>query len=427
MASKKSFIFKNVSKERKTFRVGESQNIPFYEHAYNMWEDRIDWDNVKRIVELQCHGSQAEADRLADFLTIFKQIASSKGDAGDLVGKSHAPGAAFLNQIDREMLQQIEQESPMLVQTLLGTITSWKGSNSTKTGSILENFIQDVIQKALIATDNITNGQVPSIQVGGQQVATRVKLGSIDVWVPKGESLFKANGKEIKDSIWEDIKSTIAPKIESEMQAQIINQRGNQYGRLYTIEVRQGTSKQQKIDDIAEFDIIATPSPMIGEFLKLVQHKTFSAKNYSFNGSPTIERFAGLRRNSRFLHLGSTEFIQRKYGSFYFAATGSENGADIGTFIFSTEQASHKVEVLDNYMSWVDLLYEAMGIGQQGNNRLVDYLVINDNSNPKTRVLVISLKDYVRNFDPAQKPDLVLDSEGDIVITRRYGQLYISN
>ncbi len=52
MASKKSFIFKNVSKERKAFRVGESQNIPFYEHAYNMWEDRIDWDNVKRIVEL---------------------------------------------------------------------------------------------------------------------------------------------------------------------------------------------------------------------------------------------------------------------------------------------------------------------------------------------------------------------------------------
>lgn len=418
------FHFKNVSKERKTFRVGsEGRNVITYPHAIDMWYSKFgeDWGKIKQIVSSQCHGSQKDADRLGEILTIFKMIASQK-DSQSLVGRHNFKGAQGINAAEKAMLAQLQQESPQFVKIITGLVPTWRGTTSTMTGNILEKFIEDMIQQALIEVSPFTS--IPQVQVGGQQAISRVKLGTVDVFVPNGLSLYDNKGalsKEIRDGVID----LVAADVQNEVATRVIRKvKTNQYGYTYTIEARLGQPKQQKIDDIANFNLTFEPTGILGEFLSLVQGKTFSVKNYNFNAYVPSERLAGLR-NGRFVHIGDTKLRARKYGSFYFAGTGSENGSDIATFMYSTIWGTHQGEKLSNYARWVDLLYEGLGIGQQADNRLVDYLIINNNDKVTDHVLVISFKDYVKNINPAKTPDLMLDVDGTITVARANSFLYI--
>ena len=438
-----SFSFESHRKQ-KTFFVRDyeepTDNITkVYPHSIDMWTGEVSWRKVIANLSAQCKGSQEAADEIAFYLTLFKQIASRNSqDKIDVhVGKhvtrntastAEAADIMMQNWLEKQMYAELAKDSRFQVfLSKLGTVSEWiDPKNTTHQGEIFEEFIDRTVQAASDATGNITG----SGQVGRVTARSQVSLGTIDITVPTGGSIFKKDKlgnitSTIKDDIIALAKSelNITHKMKRALSVQHIGTKGN----TYTLEVVIGEDKQQKIDvDFGSLKIVQTDNGILNRFLSLVKGATFSAKNYNFGGGPE-----DTRGQSRRIHFGDTDYY-RKYGSFWFVASQNpskkNNGADIGTFAFATRKAidkgQHSVDILTSYTQWVDFLYEVLGIGQKTTGRLVDYVVINNAGSPRDVIQVISMKEYLQHLTSENfksPPDFLLDNNGMITLKRNIG------
>lgn len=439
-----------TSRAGKTFLVNDKikhSSYIIFPHSIQLWDDKFgEWERIKSLIEKQCQGSQAEANKIARYLTLFKQLASQKKfqRKDHHVGKHTRKNATtqqakedieLANFLEKSLFKEFSDDKrTQIFNQYFEKVPVWKMDKShlAEQGKIFEDFLENVARSALAAVgQNHTSGHIGT----GADLALSHPI-YMEVNLTGVQSAFDASGKvskEIKnaalDAIYKDLPEQFKKMTREQLLGIMLDYKIMALqGETCRVGIQVETQKAQKIDTLGDFILTTESNGFYEDFLKLIQGKTFSAKNYSFGPKDDGEG----KGNSRRLHFGDSGWY-RSYSSFIFAGSNdpamASNRRDMGTFIFSTNQAvtdkhvppQSDYKILTNYQKWVQTLYEVMGIGQRSDMRLVDYIVVNNANSPRDVITVYSMKEILQNLPQNwyQEPPIFELSKNGLVTLRR--------
>ena len=411
----KTFIYSNsnirVGEEPASHREG-TRSLQWFEHSEEAWGN-INWDIVKARIANECHGTREGARVIETTLNVLDKY----------TGKNRKTTVSAKDQQDfgitQALIDQLQYVSTDAVSASLLKYMLKPGVDKNVPGFSFEERMSDFIQRLLGDSSQ------------GEDFDTKKFVAGKDR-VYAGESVLFYFGDHVKDVDFSNLKE----KDRADITKTILDQTKIDYKNLVSYVYKNiereidGITRQdiavvaykvpQKADIIANtsMEITATYGKLVQDFLTVIKGAKLSLKNHI---DPTIK-------------LGSTNDLTRLRGFITEFLEGvKKNFSTVCTFIFASKKSRSKK--VQRYLDWARILYELLGTGQmadftgkkQGENLLVDYLVINrykpDGSSGK--VTVFNVKDLISKSIPQidYKPPFNFEGsnrEGPVVLN--FGQ-----
>lgn len=364
-----------------TIRVGPpprfsfvNNNVEYYDHSLDLWNRHKGiWSIVR------------------------SKFGNGRG--GSLEGaKKIQIGLEYLNRYNpKGENEEFTQDEIELIREILGRKKlSLLDFSSRLSASKRGRQFEDIFTK--IANTLTTVGEATGTQTVGSpfKLETEIDLTGTGITQKKGNinKIWELVNKQINKQTGETLQEMIG-NATLELQKIAYEGNGSATGKIVIRQVKvQGkvdvsTLGAQKVELSSE---ISQPIQDLAE--ELAGH-TFSLKNYT---SKTLSNWGGVS-------LGYANKF-RAYSSFFYGALGYElNFADLCTFIFASEH-SHNPTV-HRYLDWARYIYELTGLGQEGKNGLVDYLIVNTSDVGIANIKVYPTSDLLKNM-PEGEPGAIL-------------------
>ncbi len=364
-----------------TFRVGPTPRFSFVNTNVEYYDHSIDlWNRYKGIWSI-----------------VRSKFGNGRG--GSLEGaKKIQIGLEYLNKYNpKKENEEFSQDEIELIKDILGRkkLSLLDFSNRLSASKRGRQF-EDIM--ARVANTLTTKGEATGTQTVNSplKIETEIDLTGTGITQKKGNinKLWELVNKQINKRSGETLQEMIG-NATIELQKIVYEGNGSATGKIIARQVK----VQGKVDistlNAQKVELSSEISQPIQDLAEALAGHTFSLKNYT---SKTMNNWGGIS-------LGYANKF-RAYSSFLYGALGNEtNFADVCTFIFASEQ-SHNPTV-HKYLNWARYIYELTGLGQEGKNGLVDYLIVNTSDVGVTNIKVYPTSDLLKNM-PEGEPGAVL-------------------
>lgn len=392
---------------QKSFRVigtkvlsGKSKAHPIgnfaftrYNHASNMWKSEI-WDNnvVKRVkAQLEANGSNEKDAQ--EIQRIINWVATILNKA---VQSAQQPNSVSISPEEADVIRSLglvrwinkTQGESHLAMSLLDFVSDGKYQ-----GVSFENRINELFRSLFVGGEamDFREGKTTNTIRADEMINVKKQLGDQVfeqvVELINSDSQIKKNAQEsgsfsLGGAKYQDLRTAIRSHI---LEAANLNLNNlfngpgievffnrSQGGAIQNVIITK-VRKQQKIDinvnnQSAPLEIDRSLHKDLQNLAELIRGKSFTLKNYL----ETTYKKSGYS-------LGDTS-EGRMWSALFTYASGNTTYSDVATFIYSTREVGEqkrKDSTLERYEDWGRTIYELLGVGSRGDNRIPDYFIGN--------------------------------------------------